>query len=202
VTGSNPSGFSPTGRLKEAVAGLDTSRFPVEYVTWEDADTFCKALTALSAERKAGRVYRLPTEVEWEYACRGGAAFTTPFPYGKTMNSDLANFKDNRRRRRKKHPSGRTTEVGSYLPNGFGLYDMVGNTWEWCADWYVSESYAALPAKDPPPAREGDRHNARGGTWNLELRRVRCADRSSFEPDYHDSDCGLRVLCAWKPRKG
>jgi uncharacterized protein (TIGR02996 family) len=201
VTGRNPSAFSPGGRLKEAVAGLDTRRFPVEDVTWADADAFCRALTALSAERKAGRTYRLPTEVEWEYACRGGAAFTTAFPYGKTLNSDLANFKDIPRRRRRKHPCMRTTEVGSYLPNGFGLYDMVGNTWEWCADWYVSELYATLPAKDPQASREGDRRNARGGAWNLELRRVRCADRSSFEADYHDSNCGLRVLCERKPRK-
>jgi uncharacterized protein (TIGR02996 family) len=203
VTGSNPSAFSSTGRLKEAVAGLDTSRFPVEEVTWNDADAFCKALTALPAEMKAGRVYRLPTEVEWEYACRGGAAFTTPYPYGKALTGELANFKDNTLRRRGKAAGDRTTEVGSFLPNGFGLYDMVGNTWEWCADPYAgSEAYAALPPKDPPPAREGDRRNARGGTYNLDLRRVRCADRSSFEPNYHDSNCGLRVLCEWRPPKG
>jgi uncharacterized protein (TIGR02996 family) len=201
VTGTSPSAFSPSGRQSEAVAGLDTSRFPVEDITWADANAFCKALSRLPAERQAGRSYRLPTEVEWEYACRGGAAFTTPFPYGKTLNSDLANFKDNAHRSKKKRPGGRTTEVGSYLPNGFGLYDMVGNIWEWCSDWYASEAYAAHPPKDPRPAREGDRRNARGGPWHLELRRVRCADRSSFEPEYHDSDCGLRVLCEHRKKK-
>ena len=201
VIGTNPSAFAPAGRHKDAVIGLNTSRFPVEEVAWAEAVAFCKALSELPAERKAKRVYRLPTEVEWEYACRGGAAMTTPFPWGETVSNDQINFKDSTRRKKKNRVLGRTNEVGAYLPNGFGLYDMLGGAWEWCGDWYASEAYAQHPPTDPPPAREGDRRNARGGTYNLEVRRVRSADRSSFEPDYRESDCGLRVLCEWKRKK-
>jgi uncharacterized protein (TIGR02996 family) len=192
VMGNSPSAFSPTGSRAALVVGLDTSRFPVEEVTWEAADAFCKALSKRPAERKAKRVYRLPTEVEWEYACRGGAAMTTAFPYGKKLTYQLANFK-------RKGSLQRTSAVGSYLPNGFGLYDMVGNVWEWCGDCYESEAYEMHAPKDPPAIVEGDRHNARGGTWGQETRRIRSADRSSFELEYHDCDCGLRVLCEWRP---
>jgi formylglycine-generating enzyme required for sulfatase activity len=198
VMKASPSAFSPTGSHAANVVGLDTGRFPVEEITWSDAVAFCTALSKRAAERKAKRVYRLPAEVEWEYACRGGAAMTTPFPHGKRMTSRYANFNDFNARSKRPRQLGRTSEVGSYLPNGFGLYDMVGNVWEWCADWYVPDAYANHPPIDPPPAPEGDRHNARGGPWSQELRRVRSADRSSFEPEHHDCDCGMRVLCEWR----
>jgi uncharacterized protein (TIGR02996 family) len=201
VTGRNPSAFAAAGRLKDAVAGKDTSRFPVEDLDWPAAAAFCVSLGALPAERKARRAYRLPTEVEWEYACRGGASMTTPFPWGKRATRNRINFKPSGRNGARPRSLGRTNEAGAYLPNGFGLYDMLGGAWEWCADWYASEAYAQHAARDPQPAAEGDRRNARGGTYNLEQRRVRTADRSSFEPDYHDSDCGFRVLCEWAPRK-
>jgi uncharacterized protein (TIGR02996 family) len=198
VMGANPSAFSRSGSHAAAVAGLDTGRFPVEEITWSDAMAFCERLSKRSAERKAKRVYGLPTEVEWEYACRGGAAMTTPFPHGKRMTGRYANYNDASQRRKNSRPLGRTSEVGSYLPNGFGLYDMAGNVWQWCADWYESDAYANHPPKDPPAAPEGDRHNVRGGPWSQELRRVRIADRSSFEPGHHDCDCGMRVLCEWR----
>jgi uncharacterized protein (TIGR02996 family) len=199
VRGASPSAFAATGSHAASVAGMDTSRFPVEEITWADAMAFCDQLSHRRAEQRAKRVYRLPTEVEWEHACRGGAAMTTPFPQGKRMTCRNANFKHHTQSKEKRRqPLGRTSEVGSYLPNGFGLYDMVGNVWQWCADWYVSDAYVNHPPIDPPPEPEGDRRNARGGPWSQELRRVRSADRSSFEPEHHDCDCGMRVLCEWR----
>jgi uncharacterized protein (TIGR02996 family) len=197
--GHNPSAFAPLGRLGDVVSGRDTSMHPVECVNWYEAVAFCQMLSDLPREQAAGRVYRLPTECEWEYACRGGVALSCPFPYGKTISTRLANYRDTARNRsssRRRH----TTPVGSYPPNGFGLYDMVGNVWEWCQDWYASTAYMFNPDTDPPGPKEGERRNARGGTYNLETRRVRSADRSSFEPDQRDSDLGFRVLCEWRPR--
>ncbi|MFO0926305.1 MAG: SUMF1/EgtB/PvdO family nonheme iron enzyme [Gemmataceae bacterium] len=199
--GVNPSHFSPSGQAADTVRGRDVRRHPVENVAWFDAVGFCLQLTDLPAERAAGRVYRLPTEVEWEYACRGGVSLQFPFPYGRTITTRVANYRDNARQRsssRRRH----TTPVGSYPPNGFGLHDMVGNIWEWCLDWYSSTSYATHPPVDPPGPPEGERRNARGGTYNLETRRVRSADRSSFEPEQRDSDLGFRVLCEWGPTAG
>jgi uncharacterized protein (TIGR02996 family) len=195
VTGRNPSAHAATGRLRDRVVGLDTSRFPVEEVTWYDARAFCQALSELPAEKGAKRVYRLPTEVEWEYACRGGASLSSPFVFGRRMTAKQANFRDGGRRAY----LGRTTEAGSYPPNAFGLYDMPGNVWEWCSDWYDSEAYERLQGEATAGPPDGERRNARGGTYSLDRRRVRSADRSSFDPEYHDSDCGLRVLCEWRP---
>ncbi len=94
---------------------------PVEQVSWDEAVDFCQRLSSLAAEKHAGRVYRLPTEAEWEYACRAGT--TTPFHFGTSLFSIQANIDYNR---------NRTTKVGSYPPNAWGLYDMHGNVWEWC----------------------------------------------------------------------
>ena len=88
--GNNPSWFSATGGGKDKVAGMDTSRFPVEHVSWEEAVDFCRKLSELPEEKAAGRVYRLPTEAEWEYACRAGT--TTAFHYGNSLSADQANF--------------------------------------------------------------------------------------------------------------
>src|SRR5204863_6448340 len=120
VMGNNPSQFRP------GKDGLDTADFPVENISWQNAKDFCAKLSALPAEKSAGRVYRLPTEAEWEYACRAGT--TTPFAFGKALSSDQANFNGTL-------PYGgaakgphlnRPAKVGSYKPNAFGLYDMHG----------------------------------------------------------------------------
>lgn len=137
VMGNNPSYFCAAGEGKNSVEGLDTDHFPVERVSWEDAQQFCAALSALPAEKAAGRVYRLPTECEWEYTCRAGT--TTPFHFGESLSSKQANFDGS-------YPYGdaeegpylqRTCQVGSYPGNAWGLHDMHGNVWEWCADWYT-----------------------------------------------------------------
>lgn len=186
----NPSRFALGGDNAEDVAGLNTQRFPVETVTWNDAVAFCHRLNELPQEKAAGRFYRLPTEIEWEYACRGGSNLF-PFPWGNEASSDLINFRDVT----KSTHIGHTSAVGSYLPNGFGFFDMLGNTWEWCGDWYANDAYARLQPRDPTTPEIGERRNARGGTYSLTVRRVRSADRSSFDVGYRDSDMGFRVLC-------
>jgi formylglycine-generating enzyme required for sulfatase activity len=148
----NPSWFKPDGQGKAAVQGLDTRRFPVEQVSWKEATDFCRALT--KSERNAGRLpeneeYRLPTEAEWEYACRGRTdKFYEAFHYGNSLSSKQANFNG-------EYPYGgaakdvylkRTEKVGSYEPNGFGLYDMHGNVWEWCEDYYGEKTYLRAQA--------------------------------------------------------
>src|SRR5262245_3425962 len=137
VTGRNPSHYSSTGNRSDEVRRLDTRRFPVDNVSWEDAVEFCQRLSALPQEKEAGREYRLPTEAEWEYACRGDIC-SCPFAFGPSLCSKQANFNGHMPSRGgETGPNlGRTTTVASYPPNLFGLYDMHGNVWEWCSDWF------------------------------------------------------------------
>ena len=132
VMGSNPSYFSPAGGGKEKVKELDAARLPVDSVSWEEAVEFCRKLSELAAEKQAGRVYSLPTEAQWEYACRAGT--TTPFHYGEQLNSRQANFDGNTPYLKREDvikgvdPATiagpylkRTAPVGSYEPNAWGL---------------------------------------------------------------------------------
>src|SRR5262249_6177143 len=139
----NPSTYKPQGRNSSHVRGQKTELFPVDSPSWHDAVEFCSRLGSRGEEKKAGRTYRLPTEAEWEYACRGGHASKAPFHFGYTASSLQANFDGTR-------PYGeaeqgprlqRPCRVGSYPPNGFGMYDMHGNLWEWCADWLDVDYY-------------------------------------------------------------
>src|SRR4051812_27586900 len=109
---------------------------PVENVSWEDALAFCQKLGEARAEQDEGLTYRLPTEAEWEYACRAGTA--TPFSPGTALTSLQANFDGNYPygESRKSNFLERTTRVGDFPANNFGLFDVHGNVWEWCADWY------------------------------------------------------------------
>jgi formylglycine-generating enzyme required for sulfatase activity len=189
VMGKNPSNFSRLGGGKEKVAGIDTARFPVERVSWDDAQEFCRGLSS-----KEGRQYRLPTEAQWEYACRGGTK--TPFNFGGALNGDQANMNGN-------YPYGTTTKgeylkrptpVGTYSSNAFGLYDMHGNVWEWCSDWFGGDYYAKSPASDPPGPSIGRFGVIRGGGWDLNAVSCRSANRTGSSPDSRiSSDLGFRV---------
>jgi formylglycine-generating enzyme required for sulfatase activity len=195
VMGNNPSFFAATGAGRDRVGGMDTKDFPVEMVSWSDADAFCKKLSALPAER--GRTYRLPTSAEWEHACRAGAREYAPFHYGKSLGSRDANINGNQ-------PYGgaalgpnlgRTCKVGSYKPNAFGLYDMHGNVFEWCADWHELLYYRTSPKKDPRGPANGNMRRLRGGAWMYEGFYARSAFRGWNSADYRGNAFGFRVAC-------
>ena len=167
IMGKNPSYFSAQGEGKEDVSGQDTARFPVEQVSWDDAAEFCRKLT--DQERNAGRLpagwdYTLPTEAQWEYACRAGT--TTKYSFGDKLSAREANVAgDKGWALGGGGPDGvdfarTTTTVGSYSANKWGLCDMHGNAWEWCRDW----GGAKLPGgTDPEEASEGQTRIVRGG---------------------------------------
>jgi formylglycine-generating enzyme required for sulfatase activity len=193
VMGTNPSYFPPDAEGKDLVAGLDTGAFPVDRVTWTDAREFCRRLAALAEERSAGRDYRLPTEAEWEYACRGGTQ--TVFGFGDSLISTQANFDGN-------HPYGvartspflkRTTTVGSYGPNRMGLFDMHGNLWEWCADYHAE--YPSGETLDPRGPGFGSMRVLRGGSWHDPAVVCRSALRSRLLETAKGEDVGFRVVC-------
>ncbi len=184
------------------------SHRPVENVQWYDAVEFCARLL-----QRTGRPYRLPSEAQWEYACRAGT--TTPFYFGETLTSDLANYDGNHTYANE--PKGKyreeTTPVGQFPPNAFGLYDLHGNVWEWCADpWH--ENYQGAPTQGEVWDEQNDNDNryqiynvenlvnlltdeqrrcVRGGSWFLNPVNCRSAYRSSVHPDYFDNGLGFRV---------
>jgi formylglycine-generating enzyme required for sulfatase activity len=196
VMGANPSRFSAGGGRASAVEGMDTRRFPVEMANWEDAVAFCRRLSELPEEKSRGRVYRLPTEAQWEYACRGGAHESLPFHFGRSLSSEQANFDGTL-------PYGgapkgtnlqRTTTVGSYEPNGFGLFDMHGNVWEWCFDLYDQDYYLNGPSKDPENTDNGSLRVLRGGSWYPDGRHCRTAYRFRNAPGARTDYIGFRVV--------
>lgn len=172
----------------------DPSRFkganrPVENVSWYEAVEFCDRLS-----RKTRKRYRLPSEAEWEYACRGGTI--TPFHFGETITSDLVNY--NGTSSYAEAPKGlyrfQTTDVGSFKPNAFGLYDLHGNVWEWCADsWH--NNYNGAPIDGSIWELRGDRSLKllRGGSWNDHPPNCRSACRLRYQPDCKASIVGFRV---------
>ncbi len=189
----NPSWFMNTGGGKDRLEQEDTSDFPVEEVTWHEAAEFCKKLSDRAEEKKHGRVYRLPSEAEWEYACRAGT--TTPVSYGKSLNGFQANFCGLAPYPIKgKHGPdlGITRPGGAYDPNDFGLYDMHGNVHEWVADWYGP--YPTEPVEDPKGPQTGKQKIARGGCWLSTGRSCRAAMRHKFTPETSHYGIGFRVL--------
>ncbi|VXD22777.1 hypothetical protein PL8927_760084 [Planktothrix serta PCC 8927] len=176
--------------LKPDPSNFKGERRPVENVNWDDAVEFCARLYQYT-----GTAYRLPSEAEWEYACRAGT--TTPFHFGETITADLANYDasntyDN-------GPKGihrqQTTVVGSFPPNAFGLYDMHGNVWEWCAD-PLHENYQGAPTDGSVWESGGntDFRVVRGGSWYDNPRNCRSANRFKSVPDSRNLYFGFRVV--------
>jgi formylglycine-generating enzyme required for sulfatase activity len=208
VMGPKPPPASQAYFTKAHGGGPD---YPMENVRHPHAVEFCTRLSALPEEKRAGRRYRLPTEAEWEYACRAGT--TTAFSFGNALSPRQANFNGN-------FPYGgadkgpylrKTAKVGSYAPNAWGLYDMHGNVAEWCSDWYDPDFYSTSPAADPvgplmgilatgykdwqTPGEGQFYHVVRGGSWLDEARGCRSAYRFRAMPSDPYRLIGFRVVC-------
>ena len=167
---------------------------PVEQVNWYDAVEFCARLSKLT-----GREYRLPSEAEWEYACRAGT--TTPFYFGETITGKLANYdaSNTYAEEAKGEYREETTPVGQFPPNAFGLYNMHGNVWEWCADtWH--DNYDGAPRDGSVWIENGDdnRSPRRGGSWGFIPNSCRSAFRfNNIRRDIRYYDDGFRVVCVF-----
>jgi formylglycine-generating enzyme required for sulfatase activity len=153
---------------------------PVEMVSWDDAKVFCRKLS----EKEDG-TYRLPTEAEWEYACRAGT--TTKWCFGDDESSlpDYAWYLDNANRQ--------THTVGQKKSNGWGLYDMHGNVWEWCADWFDGQYYPRSPSDDPAGPDRGLRRVYRGGSSSNDASNCRASCRYWLDPGIRNVNLGFRL---------
>ena len=227
VMGKNPSYFQgdnvavripakkhpETGRTieEEKIIPVNTDNHPVEFVSWEEAVEFCKRLSDLPEEKKAGRVYRLPTEAEWEYACRAGTKTAYSFGADRSALKDFDWFGDNSGGKiinsdRIWEKSGENVEiyverllengckthpVGTKKANSSGLYDMHGNVCEWCSDWYGD--YPKQAITDPVGPKMGSIRVYRGGGWCYEAAGCRSANRGRLAPSFRFSILGFRV---------
>jgi len=171
IMGSNPKELNFKG----------CDQCPVEGVSWEEIQDFLKKLRQKYPDKK----YRLPTEAEWEYAARGGAGARRTTYAGSDELATVAWYDGNSGR--KTHP------VGEKAPNGLGLYDMSGNVYEWCSDWYDEGYYKNSPAKDPVGPASGDRRVLRGGSWYADPEFCRASYRSRHKADYRFVYFGFRV---------
>jgi len=192
VTLTKPFGlgvYEVTQQQYEKVMGKNPSKFkapqnPVEQVIWNDAVEFCRKLSDLPSEKSRGYVYRLPTEAEWEYACRAGT--TTKYSFGDS-ESQLGDYGwYDKNSRKTTHP------VGGKKPNPWGLYDMHGNVYEWCQD--RSGIYPSGSTTDPTGAASGSDRVIRGGSWNLNSVHCRSAYRFGLTPVHRHYYLGFRVL--------
>ena len=166
---------------------------PVLHVSWNDAVAYCKWLST-----KTGKHFRLPTEAEREYACRAGSR--TPFNTGENLTTNQANYNGNYPYNN--NPKGvyrqNTVSVNSFAPNAWGLYNMHGNVWEWCSDWYGGTYYDECKANGTVinPAGPANRSNRviRGGCWNFTAEYCRSANRYFNTPDLRNLDVGFRLV--------
>jgi formylglycine-generating enzyme required for sulfatase activity len=159
---------------------------PVTLVQWEDAAAYCAWLAAAT-----GRTVRLPTEAEWEKGARGGLEGNR-YPWGDRLDRNLANFLAD--------PSLKSTQgtsrCRSYPPNGYGLFDMAGNVWEWVHDWHSPAYYVISPDRAPTGPRNGTLRVLRGGSWlSVDVRMLTCSHRHKVPPDTYSYGIGFRVVC-------
>ncbi|GAA4418886.1 hypothetical protein GCM10023187_52740 [Nibrella viscosa] len=193
--------YEVTQRQWEDIMGSNPSRFkdcpdcPVEQVSWEEVQVFLQKLNA-----RTGGKYRLPTEAEWEYAAGGGAvARRSRFGNGQdVLDPAQANFDGSEQYKQGYSVAGeyrgKTVRVGSFGANPLGLYDMAGNVWEWCQDWFGSDYYARSSSHNPAGPATGTHRVLRGGSWLLSPRSCRSAYRSNGTPGARDNDFGFRVV--------
>ena len=179
--------YEVTQALWRAVMGSNSSKFkgdnlPVENVSWNDCQTFIKRLNSYT-----GRNFRLPTEAEWEFAARGGN-YSRHYKYsGSNYIGDVAWYTDN--------SGSRTHPVGTKQANELGLYDMSGNVWEWCSDWYGS--YSSYSQTDPTGPNSGSYRMGHGGGWPDGTRICRTSNRSYDTPDGSSNSLGLRLVLSY-----
>ena len=171
----------------DSAAPKDRLAHPVTLVRWEDAIAYCAWLSGAT-----GRIIRLPTEAEWEKAARGGLEGKR-YPWGDGIDQNMANFLAD--------PSSRavrgTSQCRTYPPNGYGLFDMAGNVWEWVHDWHSGSYYATSPLRAPAGPREGTLRVVRGGSWLAsDTRMLSCSHRHKVPPDTYSYGIGFRVACS------
>jgi formylglycine-generating enzyme required for sulfatase activity len=172
-----------TGAAPWHEKGID---LPATMVSWEDAQDFCRALSV-----RSGRVFRLPTEAEWEYAARAGEPAPRPFgPEAGAMDARAWTAANS---------AGSARPVGSKVPNAWGIYDALGNVWEWCADWYAEDAYDSRAPRDPAGPRSGSERVMRGGSFEHVPFDCRPARRMSAAPSRALADCGFRVVLEKEP---
>ena len=160
---------------------------PVVLVRYEDAAAYCRWLAD-----ETGQIVRLPTEAEWEKAARGGRE-ASKYPWGNEIDPSRGNFLAEAAAKRQRG----TRPTGTYPPNGYGLYDMAGNVWEWVSDWYGREYYAASEGVDPRGPLSGTLRIVRGGSWvNDDVSMLRCAYRHKVPPDTYAYSIGFRIVCS------
>ncbi|PLX71679.1 MAG: formylglycine-generating enzyme family protein [Desulfuromonas sp.] len=178
--------YEVTQNEYEKVTGVNPSRFkgsnlPVESVNWHDTQNYINRLKTLT-----GKSYRLPTEVEWEFAaCSGGKNEKWAGTASATSLDDYAWYRNN--------SSKHTHPVGQKRPNGLGLHDMSGNVWEWCSDWYGSSYYENSPRNNPQGPLSDMSKVKRGGSWGFSEDFVRVASRSGLDPEYRSANFGFRI---------
>ncbi|MBF0163167.1 MAG: SUMF1/EgtB/PvdO family nonheme iron enzyme [Magnetococcales bacterium] len=170
---------------------------PVVNVTWDQANRFAGWMSG-----RGGVHFRLPTEAEWEYAARAGTK--TAFPWGDTPGDGCRHANVGDATAKKAWPKwnvfpcedgyAETAPVGMFMPNGFGLYDMIGNVWEWVADWYAPSYYASSPKEDPKGPSQGFFRTARGGSWAVWPDYARTANRTGIDPTHPDVHVGFRLV--------
>ncbi|MDE6694403.1 MAG: formylglycine-generating enzyme family protein [Bacteroidales bacterium] len=161
--------------------------YPMYYISWSEAQEFCQKLSQLT-----GKKYRLPTEAEWEYAARGGQYADGTRYAGSNTLGDVAWCQAN--------SGSKTHPVGQKKPNGLGLYDMSGNVWEWCSDWFGEDYYSSSPSVNPQGPASGSYRVGRGGSWYgpMAIYYCRMLARSCNTPGLRSRNVGFRVACSSK----